>query len=180
MLDFTHLFKSTGFVKPETQRRPPIGAAFLKDVEAILSQLDLLETKYAGLAANQDEEVLTVGASYGPSTSLIPTLMTQFSASHPTVNLDLYRVERTRIENLLMTSQIDIAITTLFVPARATILLVRVLVSSDSFQFKNSVVPPKLSPRRCFHCGLFQFVAVATVGLRLLTSPPRARLGSLA
>jgi DNA-binding transcriptional LysR family regulator len=90
----------------------PIGAAFLKDVEAIRSQLDLLETKYAGLAANQDEEVLTIGASYGPSTSLIPTLMTQFFASHPTVKLDLYRAERTRIENLLMKSQIDIAITT--------------------------------------------------------------------
>src|SRR5688572_14434106 len=90
----------------------PIGALFLKDAEAIRSQLDLLETKYAGLAANQDEEVLTIGASYGPSTSLIPTLMTQFFASHPTVKLDLYRVERARIENLLMKSKIDFAVTT--------------------------------------------------------------------
>jgi DNA-binding transcriptional LysR family regulator len=58
------------------------------------------------------EEVLAIGASYGPSASLIPDLMTRYAASHPTVNLRLYRVERARIEDLLMKSKIDIAVTT--------------------------------------------------------------------
>jgi hypothetical protein len=39
---------------------------------------------------------------------------------------------------------------------------------------------PKVAPRRCFHCGSLQFVAATTVGLQLPTSPPRARLRSLA
>jgi DNA-binding transcriptional LysR family regulator len=90
----------------------PIGVAFRKDAEAIRSRLDALGKRYAVPAVEPSEEVLAIGASYGPSTSLIPGLMTRFAASHPTVNLHLYRVERTRIENLLMKSKIDIAVTT--------------------------------------------------------------------
>jgi DNA-binding transcriptional LysR family regulator len=96
----------TGIALTET------GVAFRRDAEALLGQLEALETKYAEPAVDQAEEVLAIGASYGPSTSLIPGLMTRYAAGHPTVNLHLYRVERARIENLLMKSKIDIAVTT--------------------------------------------------------------------
>lgn len=94
--------------------------AFRRDAEAILSQLDSLGTQYAAPAVDPAEEVLVIGASYGPSASLVPSLMAQYASGHPTVNLRLDTVQRAKIENLLMKSKIDIAVTTY--PLRRAVL----------------------------------------------------------
>jgi DNA-binding transcriptional LysR family regulator len=88
------------------------GEAFREDVEAILAQVERLTRKYASTQADPKTMPLYLGGSYGPSISLLPSLMTRFKNVHSSVELHLSTGTSAEIQDLVLSSQIELALIT--------------------------------------------------------------------
>ena len=86
------------------------GAAFQKDVEAIMLRLSALRTRYHSGSLILSEEVLGLGASHGISSSLMPYLIAEFKKSHANANISLFTNHSDELVHLLLDSKLDIAI----------------------------------------------------------------------
>lgn len=88
------------------------GVALRAKAKSILSLVNALKRKNVSVHPEPSYEVLTLGASHGMSTALMPFLMARFKETHPAVNLSLYTNTNREIESLLLRSKLDIGIAT--------------------------------------------------------------------
>lgn len=88
------------------------GRIFLNNARAILMQIeDLKKNLSAGLPETQARS-LTVGGSYAPSASFLPSLLAVFKKSHPLVQLTLRTSSSHAIERMVLESEAEIALIT--------------------------------------------------------------------
>ena len=89
------------------------GQLFQREVEEILRRIDSLEKQFGSCAPSSKVGRLMIGASHGPSASLIPSLLASFKKTHPLVQITLRTRDSLGIERLLSESDgIEIAIVT--------------------------------------------------------------------
>lgn len=88
------------------------GQAIREDVEAILGQVDALKKKYAGPQEDQTKKSLTLGGSHGPSTSVLPSLMTLFKKHHPSAEIELKAGSSPDMQDLVLNSEVELAVIT--------------------------------------------------------------------
>ena len=82
------------------------GYAFSRDIEPILSQAAALEKKYGRALRGS----LTLGATLGPSKSLLPALMKQFERDHPTVEASVKIGPSVEISKLVLNAKVELAV----------------------------------------------------------------------
>ena len=102
----TRLYRKTGRGIELTEA----GYLFLKEAKAILSRIERVKTKLGHTAAARTTEALTVGGSYSPSTSLLPSLLSRFRKTHPQVHLNLRTDNRLAIEGMILKGEVDLAV----------------------------------------------------------------------
>jgi DNA-binding transcriptional LysR family regulator len=78
--------------------------------EGILRQVQALRDEVS--ARNGQPKRLTVGATYSASALLMPTAIAEFKRNHPEVEVQLSTANRRRIEELVLSSQLEIAVVT--------------------------------------------------------------------
>jgi DNA-binding transcriptional LysR family regulator len=114
--DLKRLEKHLGYELTTRTRRgielTEAGVSFLPKAKALVAGFAALQTQYAPNGSKQPEESLSIGASHGMSTSLMPFLMAQFKETHPTVNLKLTTDTNREIEKLLLKGDLDFGIAT--------------------------------------------------------------------
>ncbi len=88
------------------------GQLFLNDAEPILLEIERLKEKFKDSPTDGKVGSLTIGGSHAHSTSFLPLLLTVFKETHPEVQLAL-RTETSRmIEQLVLNSEVEIALLT--------------------------------------------------------------------
>ena len=78
------------------------GRIFLRNVRAILRQHERLEQRLAGSLVRAENRSLTVGGSYSPSASFLPSLLAGFEKSRPNVHLNLRTDNRLAVERMVV------------------------------------------------------------------------------
>lgn len=121
-----------------------MGAAFQRDVDMILGLLGGLKIKYKAPSLSHSEESIVLGASYGISTSLMPSLMTEFKKTHPHAKLSLYTNDSAEIVKLVLESKLDIGIASS--PKKSAALNIEPFLSSELCAFVAAKHP--LAKRR--------------------------------
>ena len=86
------------------------GRIFLRSVKTIFRQHERLKQTLSTAISGSKDAVLTVGGSYGPSASLLPSLMARFRKSHPGVQLHLRTADRLVVERMILNGEIDLAV----------------------------------------------------------------------
>ena len=87
-----------------------MGQAFLGKVKKILRNYDsLIQTSRANRSAAKIE-TLTIGGTYSPSASLLPSLLARFEKSHPEAALSLRTDNTVVIEGLVLNGDVDMAL----------------------------------------------------------------------
>ena len=86
------------------------GRRCLSHAEGILRQLQVLRDEVS--ARNGQPKRLSVGATYSASALLMPAAITDFKRNHPEVEVQLSTANRRRIEEMVLASQIEIAVVT--------------------------------------------------------------------
>ena len=105
----TKLYRKTGRGIELTEK----GQLFQREVEEILRRVDSLETTLGLRPPTHAAGRLMIGASHGPSASLIPSLLASFKKTHPFVQITLRTRDSLGIERLLAESDgIEIAVVT--------------------------------------------------------------------
>jgi len=85
------------------------GRLFFREVAPIFSQLEALHKKYT-----RGQDSLTIACNHDVSIYAIPLVMAEFSRMHPSVQLTLQVGNSMEIEELLLTSKVDLAVITNF------------------------------------------------------------------
>jgi DNA-binding transcriptional LysR family regulator len=86
------------------------GQAFLGKVKTILRNYDsLIQTSTVSRSAAKSG-TLTIGATYSPSASLLPSLLARFKKSHPEAALSLRTDNKVVIESLVLNGDVDMAV----------------------------------------------------------------------
>jgi DNA-binding transcriptional LysR family regulator len=93
------------------------GEAFYRDIQAILGQIDVLDAKYTVKAESEGSKPLRIGGSFGPATSVLPSLLVRFKRNHPSIEIDFMVRNSPDMQDLLAQSQLDVAVITNYVPA---------------------------------------------------------------
>ena len=105
----TKLYRKTGRGIELTEK----GQLFQREVEEILRRVDSLETNFGPPTPSPAAGRLMIGASHGPSASLIPSLLASFKKTHPLVQITLRTRDSLGIERLLAESEgIEVAVVT--------------------------------------------------------------------
>jgi len=86
------------------------GQAFLGKVKTILRNYDSLTQTSRANGSAAKFETLTIGGTYSPSTSLLPSLMARFKESHPAAALSLRTNNKVVVGNLVLNGDVDMAI----------------------------------------------------------------------
>ena len=84
------------------------GRALYSELKPLLSQLAKLDEKYRVIG--RQAKSLVVGGSRGASKSILPPLITQFMKAHPTVEIELKPGASLDVEDLLLKSDVDLAL----------------------------------------------------------------------
>lgn len=85
------------------------GRLFLKEIEPILVQFDLLKKK---CRARAKVESLTVGGSHSPSSSFLPLVASIFKKDHPEAKLTLRTDNSDVVERMVIDSEVEIGVIT--------------------------------------------------------------------
>jgi DNA-binding transcriptional LysR family regulator len=85
------------------------GRLFLKEIEPILRQVDLLKNKFG---VRVKEGSLTIGGSHGPSASFLPLLASVFKETHPDTKLTFRTHNSDVLERMVLDSDVEIAVIT--------------------------------------------------------------------
>jgi LysR family transcriptional regulator, low CO2-responsive transcriptional regulator len=96
----TKLYKKIGRGIELTEQ----GQLFEREVEEILRRIDSLEKNFGVRSAAPSAGRLMIGASHGPSASLIPSLLANFKKTHPLVQVTLRTKDSLGIERLVAES----------------------------------------------------------------------------
>ncbi len=83
------------------------GWTFLGEVSPISLQLEALQKKYT-----PSQDSLALAGSHGPSTYLLPSLMTEFSRRYPSAKLTLQTRSSAELGELLLAAKVDLAVIT--------------------------------------------------------------------
>ena len=87
-----------------------VGRAFLGKVKKILRSYDsLVRTSTASRSAAKVRN-LTIGATYSPSASLLPSLVARFKKNHPEAALSLRTDNKAVIGSLILNGDVDMAV----------------------------------------------------------------------
>lgn len=86
------------------------GFRCLKHAEAIVSQVRKLGEEFGIERGDSLAPTLKVGGTYNPSVSLLPSILTVFKKSHPTVEVSLRTAIQSRIEEMLLHADVEIAV----------------------------------------------------------------------
>ncbi len=89
-----------------------IGRDFFRAVRQFLKHHERLQETVRDAVARSKTTPLTVGGSYSPSVSLLPSLVADFKTSHPNVEVKLHTGSKLAIERMVVNSEIDIAVVT--------------------------------------------------------------------
>jgi DNA-binding transcriptional LysR family regulator len=91
------------------------GQEFFADAQAVLSHMEMLHNKWcAGLKRETQVKSLIVGGSHGLSAVLLPSLLALFKQSHPHSRLTLRTDYSRPMEQLVLKSEVEIALITAF------------------------------------------------------------------
>lgn len=105
----TKLYKKVGRGIELTEQ----GQLFQREVEEILRRVDRLEKNFGLRSPSPSATRLLIGASHGPSASLIPSLLANFKKTHPLVQVTLRTKDSLGIERLLAESDgVEIGVVT--------------------------------------------------------------------
>jgi DNA-binding transcriptional LysR family regulator len=85
------------------------GRVFLKEIEPILIQVDLLKKKF-GISLKQGS--LTIGGSHSPSASFLPLLVSVFNEAHSDTRLVFRTHNSDVLERMVADSEVEIAVVT--------------------------------------------------------------------
>lgn len=86
------------------------GRLFLKEIEPILIQVDLLKTKFGTQPLK--EGTLTIGGSHSPSASFLPLLASVFNEAHPETKLTFRTHNSDVLERMVVEGEVEIAVVT--------------------------------------------------------------------
>ena len=85
------------------------GRLFLKDAQALLSQAEKLRERFNCLSPADKAGSLTIGGSYNPSATFLPSALAVFEKSHPVVQLSIKTDTKRAIERMVVNGEVDIA-----------------------------------------------------------------------
>jgi len=88
------------------------GQLFLKDVEPLLSRVDRLKEQFNDRPTDRKAGPLTIGSSHSQAVSFIPLLLAAFKETHPEVQLALRTGTSRLIEQLVLNSEVELAVIT--------------------------------------------------------------------
>ncbi len=86
------------------------GQLFLRDVEPILLRVERVKEQFRRDVVDGKARSLTIGGSHGPSASFLPMVSALFNETHPQVQLTLRTDSSRAIEQLVLSSEVDIAL----------------------------------------------------------------------
>src|SRR5574341_1279007 len=87
-----------------------MGQAFLGKVKKILRTYDSLIQTARASRSTAKVKTLTIGGTYSPSTSLLPSLLARFKERHPEVTVSLRTDNKVVIESLVLNGDVDLAL----------------------------------------------------------------------
>jgi DNA-binding transcriptional LysR family regulator len=87
------------------------GRLFRLEVDEILRRIDRLEKRFR-VQPSSPAGRLIIGASHGPSASLIPSVLATFKSIHPHVQVTLKTKDSRGIEQLVAESRVELAVVT--------------------------------------------------------------------
>lgn len=114
------------------------GTDFLRRVTPILSSVEKFNQIFRPVTKTPKVRPLTVGVSYGPSVSLLPSILTRLKKRNPPLRFALKTSSSTAIERLVLNGKVEIAVVSR--PAH------RRLVSEPFCKAKLVVFAPKHHP----------------------------------
>lgn len=115
---FGKLFKRNSRGLELTKR----GEALFNEITPILAGFDSVQRKYDVTAGSEDVKALSVGSSYGPATSLMPSVLAAFKERHPPTDIQLRVSNSPDIQELITSSEVDLAVVTNPSPADSLVM----------------------------------------------------------
>jgi DNA-binding transcriptional LysR family regulator len=88
------------------------GQTFRRDIDPILVENEKLKKKYNSAGSDPKREFVSLGGSTRPSTSLLPSLMSEFCSRYPSTRLHFLAGTSDEIEAAVANGQIDVGIVT--------------------------------------------------------------------
>ena len=85
------------------------GRLFLKEIDPILRQVDLLKNKFG---VGQKQGSLTIGGSHSPSASFLPLLASVFKETYPDIRLTFRTHNSDVLERMVLDTEVEIAVVT--------------------------------------------------------------------
>lgn len=86
------------------------GRMFIRYVRTTLKQHDRFKQKLHEAMSRAKADCLTVGGSYSPSASFLPSVLATFKKSHPHIQLNLETDNKAAMEQRVVNSKVDIAV----------------------------------------------------------------------
>ena len=87
------------------------GREFIRDIEPILAQLQKVNQRYLSGVAEKKHEQLKIGGTYGPSSRILPSLLSSFKKRYPHIDVVLRSNSNAIIHHLVLSGELEIAIT---------------------------------------------------------------------
>jgi DNA-binding transcriptional LysR family regulator len=84
------------------------GRRFLKDIQTLLRHAEELKRNFANHSSN-GSALLSVGGSYSPSATFLPSVLATFTRQHPDVQLSLKTDTKHAVEQMILSDEVDIA-----------------------------------------------------------------------
>jgi DNA-binding transcriptional LysR family regulator len=109
------------------------GEIFLRECRSILSQMENLKKKLSNEREQSIASVLVVGSSYGPSETILPSLVALFRRSHPGTQVDVRTKDGRGIEQMVLKSEVEIGLVSLI--GRSPVLTVEPFSEEEILPF---------------------------------------------
>jgi LysR family transcriptional regulator, low CO2-responsive transcriptional regulator len=84
----------------------PAGQDFLADAVWIVTRVDAFKQKHG----RESQQSLTIAGSHGPCAHLLPSLMSQFTGTHPSLRLDLRTGTSAEVQDWTLAAEVDLAV----------------------------------------------------------------------
>ncbi|HEU4341100.1 MAG TPA: LysR family transcriptional regulator [Candidatus Binatia bacterium] len=98
------------------------GWTLLPLVDVILKNRDSVEKRFVPDHIQEESRSFTVGGSYGPAASFLPSLMAKFRKNHPGVQTSIRAGDRNFIEQLVLKGQAEIGLVTVPINSPSLVL----------------------------------------------------------
>lgn len=86
------------------------GYEFFQDIEPILAQLEKINHRYLNGSAQKQNGPLKVGGTYGPTSRILPSLLTVFKKTHPNVDVTLRANSGSIIHQQILHGDLEIGV----------------------------------------------------------------------